>query len=126
MSVTLINPFEVPKGKEEECLEMWKEAAEYLKNQPGFINTKLHQSIIDDAKFKYINVAEWETPESFFKAVDTDEFKKILDFVLIKNLSVLFAILQIGLMRQPIFIFNTVSEKTKNPILYKKHPSVAD
>ena len=77
MSVTLINPFEVPKGKEEECLEMWKEAAEYLKNQPGFINTKLHQSIIDDAKFKYINVAEWETPESFFKAVDTDEFKKI-------------------------------------------------
>ncbi len=24
MSVTLINPFEVPKGKEEECLKMWE------------------------------------------------------------------------------------------------------
>ncbi len=79
MSVTLINPFEVPKGKEDECLRMWDEAAEYLKIQPGYINTKLHQSIIDDSKFRFINVAEWETPESFFKAVDTDEFKKITE-----------------------------------------------
>ncbi len=53
------------------------EAAEFLKNQPGFINTKLHQSILEDSKFRFINVAEWETPESFFSAVQTDEFQKI-------------------------------------------------
>lgn len=77
MSVILINPFEVPEGKEEECLKMWDESAEFLKNQPGYINTKLHQSISDDAKFKFVNVAEWETPESFFAAVQTEEFQKI-------------------------------------------------
>jgi len=79
MSVTLINPFEVPQGKEEECLQMWEEAAEFLKNQPGFINTKLHQSILEDSKFQFINIAQWETPESFFNAVQTEEFQKITE-----------------------------------------------
>ena len=79
MSVILINPFEVPEGKEQECLKMWDEAAEFLKNQPGYINTKLHQSILDNAKFRFINVAEWETPESFFTAVQTEEFQKITE-----------------------------------------------
>lgn len=79
MSVILINPFEVPKGKEEECLIMREEAAEYLKNQPGFINTNLHQSILEDSKFQFVNVAEWETPESFFNAVQTEEFQKITE-----------------------------------------------
>ena len=76
-NVILINPFEVPSGKEEECLKMWDEAAEFLKTQPGYINTKLHQSILPDSKFHFINVAEWETPESFFNAVQTEEFQKI-------------------------------------------------
>lgn len=44
-SVTLINPFEVPAGREEECLALWKEAAAVLKKQPGFIHTRLHQNI---------------------------------------------------------------------------------
>ena len=79
MSVILINPFEVPEGKEEECLKMWDEAAEFLKNQPGYINTKLHQTILEDSKFKFINVAEWETPESFLNAVQTAEFQKITE-----------------------------------------------
>lgn len=77
MSVILINPFEVPKGKEEKCLKMWDESAEYLKNMPGFINTSLHEAIVDDAKFHFINVAEWESPESFFSAVGTEVFQKI-------------------------------------------------
>jgi len=79
MSVILINPFEVPEGKEEECLKMWEEAAEYLKGRPGFINTNLHQTILEGSKFRFINVAEWETPESFFNAVKSDEFQKITE-----------------------------------------------
>ncbi len=79
MSVTLINPFEVPKGKEEDCLKMWEEGAEFLKNQPGYINTKLHQTILEDSKFRFINIAEWETAESFFNAVQTEEFQSIVE-----------------------------------------------
>ena len=29
--VILINPFEVPKGKEDECLAFWEKAAAYMK-----------------------------------------------------------------------------------------------
>ncbi|MEM7008463.1 MAG: antibiotic biosynthesis monooxygenase family protein [Thermodesulfobacteriota bacterium] len=78
-NVILINPFEVPKGKEEECLQMWERGAEYLKKQPGYINTKLHQSMLPDSKFHFVNVAEWETPEAFFKAVQSEEFLKIVE-----------------------------------------------
>lgn len=36
MSVALINPFEVPEGKEEEALAFWERVAEYMRKQPGF------------------------------------------------------------------------------------------
>ena len=41
-TVTLINPWEIPKGKEEEALLMWEKAADSMRIQPGFISTKLH------------------------------------------------------------------------------------
>ena len=34
-NVILINPFEVPEGKEEACLAIWEAAAEYMRKQPG-------------------------------------------------------------------------------------------
>lgn len=33
----LINPFEVPPGREEECLQSWEKARAYLAQQPGYI-----------------------------------------------------------------------------------------
>ena len=77
MSVILINPFEVPEGKEEEAIKGWDDAATYLRKQPGFISTKLHKTITPNSKFHLVNVAEWETPEAFMNAVNTDEFKKV-------------------------------------------------
>src|SRR5579864_3333785 len=37
MSVTLINPFEVPSGKEEQFLREWTAAAELMRHEPGFL-----------------------------------------------------------------------------------------
>ena len=51
--------------------------AEYLRKQPGFISTKFHKTITPDAKFQLVNIAEWETPEAFMTAVNSEEFKKI-------------------------------------------------
>ena len=36
-TVILINPFEVPTGKEEEFLQAWREAAEHLQHAPGLV-----------------------------------------------------------------------------------------
>jgi heme-degrading monooxygenase HmoA len=75
--VTLINPFEVPQGKEDECLAFWEKFAEYMRHQSGFISTKLHKAVVPGAKFHFINVAEWESPEHFQKAVEKGEFKEL-------------------------------------------------
>jgi hypothetical protein len=40
MPVTLINPFEVPAGKEAEAVAFWEKVAAFMKQQPGFISTR--------------------------------------------------------------------------------------
>ncbi len=66
--ITLINSFEVPTGKLEESIVYWEACRDFLKNQPGYISTKLHQSIKGDAKFLLVNVALWENPQAFMEA----------------------------------------------------------
>ena len=76
-NITVINPFEVPQGREDEALSMWDVFAEYFRKQPGYISTKLHKAINPDAKFHFINIAEWETVESFQTALSNPELMDI-------------------------------------------------
>ena len=66
--VTLINVFTVPHGKADEAIKFWENAAEFMRKQPGYISTALHQSIQPDAKFQLINVAKWESVEAYKNA----------------------------------------------------------
>jgi heme-degrading monooxygenase HmoA len=78
MSVILINPFEVPAGTDdEEFLRGWQRAAEYMREQPGFVSSRLHRSLGPDARFRFVNVAEWESPGDFQAAVSSEEFREI-------------------------------------------------
>ena len=78
MSVILINPFEVPEGTDDEqFLSGWQRAADYMREQPGFVNSRLHRALAPDARFRFINVAEWESPQAFQAAVTSDEFREI-------------------------------------------------
>ena len=76
-SVVLINPFEVPQGQEEEFLARWQEAADHLRRQDGFVATRLHQSLDPGARFRFVNVAEWRSPDDFRRAVGTEAFARI-------------------------------------------------
>lgn len=67
--VVLINPFSIPKGREEEFFKMWNEVAQYMKDQPGFIDSKLHRSLDPDARFQFINIAHWESAEAWQAAM---------------------------------------------------------
>ena len=78
-NVILLNPFEIPKGMEEEVLSYWEEAAQLMKRAPGYISTALHRSIDDNARFHLINRAEWESPEAFYAAVQTPEFNTLVE-----------------------------------------------
>jgi heme-degrading monooxygenase HmoA len=78
LSVILINSFEVPEGTDdEEFLRGWERAANYMREQPGFVSSRLHRALAPDARFRFINVAEWASPQDFQAAVTSDEFREI-------------------------------------------------
>ena len=66
--VVLINPFVVPADKLDESLALWEQARDFLQREPGYISTILHQSVSGDAQYRLINVAQWESAESFHAA----------------------------------------------------------
>ena len=75
--IVLINPFEVPPATtDEQFLAGWQRAADHLRSQRGFLGTWLHRAISPDPRFRFINVAHWESPEAFRAAVGTDEFRR--------------------------------------------------
>ena len=78
MSVILINAFEVPEGTDDDqFLRGWERAANYMREQPGFVSSRLHRSLAPDARFRFINIAQWESPQSFQAAVGSEEFREI-------------------------------------------------
>ena len=78
MTVILINAFEVPEGTaDDDFLRGWQRAADYMREQPGFVSTRLHRALGPDARFRFINVAEWASPQDFQAAVSSEQFREI-------------------------------------------------
>ena len=76
-NVVLINPFEVPAGRDDDFLAGWSAAAEYMSARPGFAGTRLHRALAPDASFRFVNVAEWASPRDFEAAVTSAEFRQL-------------------------------------------------
>lgn len=76
-NVVLINVFEVPAGRDEEFLQGWAAARDFMQRQPGYVSTRLHRSLDPSAGFRFINVAEWETPAAFQAAVNHPDFVEL-------------------------------------------------
>ena len=76
-TITVINPFEVPEGREQDALTMWEVFADYFRQQPGYVSTKLHRALNPDAKFHFINIAEWESAEAFQSALGNPELMEV-------------------------------------------------
>lgn len=83
--VILINIFEVPNNQLEETIKLWEIAKGFLENQPGYVSTKLHQSLNPEGKFQLINIAEWETAKDFKIAIQ--KMKKEVKLPKIKGLN---------------------------------------
>ncbi len=78
MNVVLINPFEVPAHvPDEQFLAGWERAADVLRSRPGFIGSRLHRSLSADARFRFVNIAEWESPQHFQAAVTDSAFAEL-------------------------------------------------
>src|SRR5829696_7696111 len=55
----LINPFEVPAGEAE-----------------GYLGTRLYGSVAPDARFRFVNVAPWRSPDDFQAALRRPGFQE--------------------------------------------------
>ena len=73
-SVVLINAFEVPPEQDEAFLRGWEAARDFMQRQPGYVATRLHRSLDPAARFRFINVAEWQSPADFQAALTHPEF----------------------------------------------------
>jgi heme oxygenase (mycobilin-producing) len=76
-NVILINVFEVPAGRDGEFLQHWETARDFMQRQKGYVATRLHRSLNDSARFRFINVAEWQTAADFQAAFSHLDFAKL-------------------------------------------------
>jgi heme-degrading monooxygenase HmoA len=61
--VTLINCFEVQAGREEEFFSAFKTVNTYMRGKKGYIGHKMHRSLAADARYRFVNVVQWESGE---------------------------------------------------------------
>ncbi|HDR8858121.1 TPA: antibiotic biosynthesis monooxygenase [Burkholderia territorii] len=70
--VVLVNVFALAAADEADFLAVWKDDAEFMKRQPGFISTQLHRALGDSPT--YFNYAIWESTDAFRAAFTHPEF----------------------------------------------------
>ncbi|MEV8062094.1 antibiotic biosynthesis monooxygenase family protein [Streptomyces antimycoticus] len=66
----VIIPIEVDEGKESAYLDAWRDAADVMAAQPGFIRTYMFRTIVPGSKFSLVNVAEWESTAHWEEAMN--------------------------------------------------------
>ena len=70
--VVLVNIFMLAKDDEKAFLEVWKDDADFMKRQPGFISTQLHRAVGESPT--YLNYAVWESIADFRAAFTHPDF----------------------------------------------------
>lgn len=69
MTVTLINPFVVPPDQEADFVASWRKVATALSAQPGYLDARLHRSLDRNARFRFVNVAHWDSQNAWAEAM---------------------------------------------------------
>jgi len=75
--VVLVNLFQVAEVDIPALLKAWEADANWMKQQPGYISTQLHQGIAGSTVF--MNYAVWESVAHFRAAFTHPEFKKAME-----------------------------------------------
>jgi heme-degrading monooxygenase HmoA len=74
--VVLVNIFQVSETDVSTLLNAWAADAAWMKRQPGFISTQLHQGIAGSTVL--MNYAVWESVAHFRAAFNHPDFKQAL------------------------------------------------
>ena len=60
--VVLINAFEVPPDGDDAFLGAWGRTRRFLRDQPGYLATRLHRSLSPGVDFRFVNVGATRAP----------------------------------------------------------------
>jgi len=77
VTVMFINLFEVPAGRDEAFRLLWEQVNAYMRAKPGYRDHRLHRALAGDARYRYVNVAAWESPGAWQAAHD-EGFRKLV------------------------------------------------
>ncbi len=94
MSVFLVNCFEIPAGRSDAFFALWLDVNTYMTGKPGYLGHRMHRSLGEDARFRYINYAKWETVEAWRSAHD-DGFRALLSKPAWREFPPLFAMYEV-------------------------------
>lgn len=75
--VVLVNLFQVGEADVPALLKAWEADANWMKQQPGYISTQLHQAI--GGSLMFMNYAIWESVAHFRAAFSHPDFKSALE-----------------------------------------------
>jgi hypothetical protein len=70
----LVNCFEVDPAQDEKFLALWRQADELLRSRGGYRSTRLHKAVGPLARFRWINVAELDSVETWQSIISGPEF----------------------------------------------------
>ena len=76
-TATLINCFEVAPEQDQHFLKLWRQADDLLRRRGGYRTTRLHRALGPQTRFRYVNVAELDSVETWQSTVSSPEFAAI-------------------------------------------------
>lgn len=76
--ITVINVFAVADEHTEHFQQMWIQSLDILRTATGFIDSHLHTSLDSEVRFRFINVAHWDTEAHWRFAVAQDELLALI------------------------------------------------
>jgi heme-degrading monooxygenase HmoA len=73
----LINTFEVATDREQEFLELWRQANALLREARAYRSTRLHRALSPDAIIRYVNVAQLDSVATWRTVLGQPAFRAI-------------------------------------------------
>lgn len=68
--IKFLNSFEIPAGRDDEFLALWRIVNEVMVTKPGYVGHVLHRSLAPDARYRFVNYVTWESVEHHRAAHD--------------------------------------------------------
>ena len=68
----------IAPGRDAAFRSLWGETSRYFIARPGFVSLRLHRAVNDDAPYRWVNVAVWESEAAFRAAHGTEQFRTLV------------------------------------------------